>query len=293
MAAVSETERQWGGPVDMSYYAPSAAGDVRFAEWFAAYLRRSASPGAAAALMRMNSLVDVRAILPLIRVPTLVLQAKDDRDVRVDEGRYLASRIPGARYMELTSGDHLWYVSHEAEIIGEIQEFLTGVRSAPDADRFLATVLFTDVVNGTVRAADLGDRRWGELIEAHHAVVRRELERFRGVEVDTAGDGFFATFDGPARAVRCGLAIREAVRPLGLEIRAGVHTGECEVIAGKTGGIAVIIGSRVREQAAPGEVLATSTVKDLAAGSGLRFEPRGARRLKGVPDEWAIFAAGA
>lgn len=293
MAAVTETERQWGGPVDMSYYAPSASGDLRFAEWYAAYLRRSASPGAAAALMRMNSFVDVRAILPLIRVPALVLQSQGDHDVRVEEGRYLAAHIPGARYFELQGADHLWYVSHEVEVIGEIREFLTGVRAMPGADRFLATVLFTDVVNGTARAAELGDRRWGDLIEAHHEVVRRQLERFRGTEVDTAGDGFFATFDGPARAVRCGLAIRDAVQPLGLEIRAGVHTGECEMIAGKTGGIAVIIGSRVREQAAPGEVLATSTVRDLTAGSGLRFEPRGARRLKGVPEEWQIFSAGA
>ena len=293
MAAVGETERQWGGPVDMSFYAPSAAGDAPFAEWFATYLRRSASPGAAAALMRMNSFVDVRAILPLVGVPALVLQANGDRDVRVEEGRYLASHIPGARYVELPSGDHLWYVSHEAEIIGEIQEFLTGARSAPDADRFLATVLFTDIVNGTAKAAELGDRAWRALVERHHQVVRTHLARFRGQEIDTAGDGFYASFDGPARAVRCGIAVRDAVGDLGIAIRAGVHTGECQMIAGKIGGIATIIGSRVREQAAPGEVLVTSTVRDLVSGSGLHFEPRGARRLKGVPDEWQIFSAGA
>jgi pimeloyl-ACP methyl ester carboxylesterase/class 3 adenylate cyclase len=293
MATIEETERTWGGPVDMSYYAPSAADDVRLAESFSTYMRQSASPGAAAALVRMNSYVDVRAVLPVVRVPTLVLQAHGDRDVHVEEGRYLAAHIPGARYVELQSDDHLWYVSHGAQVVGEIQEFLTGARSLPSGERFLATVLFTDIVNGTARATQLGDRRWGELINAHHSIVRRELTRFRGVEVDTAGDGFFATFDGPARAVRCGLAIRDAVRSIGLEIRAGVHTGECEVIAGKTGGIAVIIGSRVRELAAPGEVLATSTVKDLTAGSGLRFEPQGPRRLKGVPDQWLIFSAGA
>ena len=293
MAAVVETERQWGGPADMSFYAPSAAGDAQLAAWFATYQRRSASPGAAAALMRMNSFVDVRAILPLVRVPTLVLQADEDRDVRVEEGRYLAAHIPGARYVEFRSGDHLWYISHETEMLGEIQEFLTGARALPGADRFLATVLFTDIVNGTAKAAELGDRGWRALVERHHALVRTELERHRGVEVDTAGDGFFATFDGPARAVRCGLSIRDRVRDLGIEIRAGVHTGECELIAGKTGGIAVIIGSRVREQAAPGVVLATSTVKDLTAGSGLRFEAQGTRRLKGVPDEWQIFSAGA
>ncbi len=293
MAAVVETERQWGGPADMSFYAPSAAGDAQLAEWFATYQRRSASPGAAAALMRMNSFVDVRAILPLVRVPTLVLQADRDRDVRVEEGRYLAAHIPDARYVELPSGDHLWHISHEAEIVGEIQEFLTGARPLPENDRFLATVLFTDIVNGTAKAAELGDRGWRALVERHHALVRTELERHRGVEVDTAGDGFFATFDGPARAVRCGLSIRDRVRDLGIEIRAGVHTGECELIAGKTGGIAVIIGSRVREQAAPGVVVATSTVKDLTAGSGLRFEPLGTRQLKGVPDEWQIFSAAA
>ncbi|HEX6062058.1 MAG TPA: adenylate/guanylate cyclase domain-containing protein [Candidatus Limnocylindria bacterium] len=293
MAAVLETERQWGGPTDMSFYAPSAAGDTQLAEWFATYQRRSASPGAAAALLRMNSFVDVRAILPLVRVPTLVLQANGDRDVRVEEGRYLAAHIPGARYVELPSGDHLWHISHEAAIVGEIQEFLTGVRPLPDSDRFLATVLFTDIVNGTAKAAELGDRGWRALVERHHALVRTELERHRGVEVDTAGDGFFATFDGPARAVRCGLSIRDRVRDLGIEIRAGVHTGECELIAGKTGGIAVIIGSRVREQAAPGVVLATSTVKDLTAGSGLRFESLGTRQLKGVPNEWQIFSAAA
>jgi pimeloyl-ACP methyl ester carboxylesterase len=293
MAAVGETERNWGGPADMSFYAPSAAGDAQLAEWFATYQRRSASPGAAAALMRMNSFVDVRAILPLVRVPTLVLQADGDRDVRVEEGRYLAAHIPGARYVELSSGDHLWHISHETEIVGEIQEFLTGARSLPDNDRFLATVLFTDIVNGTAKATELGDRGWRALVERHHALVRTELERHRGVEVDTAGDGFFATFDGPARAVRCGLSIRDRVRDLGIEIRAGVHTGECELIAGKTGGIAVIIGSRVREQAAPGTVVATSTVKDLTAGSGLRFEPLGTRQLKGVPDQWQIFSAAA
>jgi pimeloyl-ACP methyl ester carboxylesterase len=292
MAGIAETERSWGGPVDMSYYAPSLAHDARFAEWFATYTRRSASPGAAAALMLMNSFVDVRPILPILRVPTLILQANGDNDVRVEEGRYLASHIPDARYFELPSGDHLWYVSHEDEILGEIQEFLTGTRSLPDADRFLATVLFTDIVNGTTKAAELGDRGWRSLVERHHALVRTSLERHRGVEVDTAGDGFFATFDGPARAVRCGLAIRDQVRDLGIEIRAGVHTGECELIAGKAGGIAVIIGSRVREQAEPGQVVSTATVKDLVSGSGLRFEPLGARRLKGVPEEWQLFAAG-
>jgi len=241
----------------------------------------------------MNTDIDTRAVLPYIRVPTLMFHPVDDQDVNIEEGRWMAARIPNARLVELPGGDHVAYFQSADAVLDGVEEFLTGARPVPDADRFLATVLFTDIVNGTAKAAELGDRRWRALVEDHRAIVRRELERFRGVEVDTAGDGFFATFDGPARAVRCGLGIRDSVRGLGLEIRAGIHTGECEVIAGKTGGIAVIIGSRVRELATPGVVLATSTVKDLTAGSGLRFEPLGTRQLKGVPDEWQIFSASA
>ena len=282
-------EARWGGDVDLRELIPSAADDPQTKEWFARLARHSVSPSAAMALGRMNTDIDIRAVLPTLRVPTLMFHPVDDRDVNIEEGRWMAARIPNARLIELPGGDHVpWFETADA-VLDATEEFLTGVRPAPDADRFLATVLFTDIVNGTAKAAELGDRRWGELIDAHHAAVRRELLRFRGVEVDTAGDGFFATFDGPARAVRCALAIRDAVRGLGIEIRAGVHTGECEVIAGKTGGIAVIIGSRVRELSAPGEVLATSTVKDLVAGSGLRFEQRGAHQLKGVPGEWQIY----
>ena len=285
--------RWGGGEMDLSTIAPSVAHDASIRSAFARRSRLSVSPSAAVALGRMNTEIDIRSILPIIRVPTLMFHAVGDQDAKIEEARWIASRIPGARLIELPTRDHIPYYENQDAIVAGVQEFLTGARPTLDADRFLATVLFTDIVNGTARAAELGDRRWGELVEAHHAAVRRELVRFRGTEVDTAGDGFFATFDGPARAVRCALAIRDAVRALGLEIRAGVHTGECEVIAGKTGGIAVIIGSRVREQAAPGEVIATSTVKDLTAGAGLRFEARGARRLKGVPDEWQIYSADA
>jgi class 3 adenylate cyclase len=240
----------------------------------------------------MNSHNDVRAVLSAVRVPTLVIHASGDRDVKVEEGRYMAAHIAGARFIEIAAGDHIWYASPKAdEIVDAIEEFFTGVRPTHETDRFLATVLFTDVVSGTTRAAELGDRRWGELVERHHALVRTELGHHRGVEVDTAGDGFFATCDAPGRAVRCGMAIRDSVRALGLEIRAGVHTGECEIIAGKTGGIAAIIGARVREQAAPGEVLVTSTVRDLTSGSGFAFEDRGNRALKGVPRDWQLFAA--
>jgi pimeloyl-ACP methyl ester carboxylesterase len=282
---------RWGGETDLRTLVPSLADDELTRAWFSRMSRHSVSLSAALALGRMNTDIDTRAVLPSVRVPTLMFHPVEDLDVNVEEGRWMARRIPDARLVELPGGDHVPYFETADAVLAETEEFLTGVRPAPEADRFLATVLFTDIVNGTAKAAELGDRRWSELVESHHATVRRELARFRGVEVDTAGDGFFATFDGPARAVRCALEIRDAVRPLGVEIRAGVHTGECEVIAGKTGGIAVIIGSRVREQAQPGEVLATSTVQQLTAGSGLRFEPRGARRLKGVPDEWQIFSA--
>jgi class 3 adenylate cyclase/pimeloyl-ACP methyl ester carboxylesterase len=291
LSLADEVEQGWGD-VDLKYYVPSRAGEDSVREWLSAYFRGGASPAAAAGLLRMNSRNDVRAVLPAVRVPTLVMHASGDRDVKVEEGRYVAAHIDGARFLEIQGGDHIWFLSPKAdEILDAIEEFFTGVRPTLESDRFLATVLFTDVVNGTARAAELGDRRWGELVERHHALVRGELGRHRGSEVDTAGDGFFATFDAPGRAVRCAMAIRDRVRDLGLEIRAGVHTGECEVIAGKTGGIAAIVGARVREQAAPGEVLVTSTVRDLTSGSGIEFEERGTRVLKGVPREWQLFAA--
>jgi len=285
---------RWGGDdVDLSTIAPSVANDPAVRAAFARRSRLSVSPNTAVALGRMNTAIDIRAVLPVIRVPTLMFHAVGDRDATIEEGRFISERIPGARLIELPGADHLPFYANQDAVISGVQEFLTGARPVPDADRFLATVLFTDIVNGSAKAAELGDRRWRGLIESHHQVVRRELARFRGVEVDTAGDGFFATFDGPARAVHCALEIRDALRALGLEVRAGVHTGECEAIAGKTGGIAVIIGSRVREQAGPGEVLVTSTVRDLTVGSDLRLEPRGTRSLKGVPDQWQIFSAGA
>jgi len=291
MQGAAELERNWGDPkiADLAYYAPSLGDDANFQAWLDTYFRRSASPKAAADLLLMNSYTDVRDVLPSVRVPTLVLQAVGDRDVQAAEGRYIASRIPGAQYVEFPSGDHFFWASHQDEILAEIQEFLTGVRPPPEHDRILATVLFTDIAEGTKRAAALGDRRWRDLLENHHALVRAEVSRHRGVEQDTAGDGFYATFDGPARAVRCALAIRTGVRRLGLEIRAGVHTGECAVVAGKLGGIATIIGARVKDLARPGEVLATSTVCDLVSGSGLTFAERPPQVLKGVPGAWRVF----
>lgn len=291
MADADKLERDGWADTDLSRLAPSLAGDAQLARWYGSYRRQSASPGAAAQLLRMNTYVDVRGALPSIRVPTLVMHAVGDDDVQVGDARYLAEHIPGARYVEFPSGDHMWWVSHTDEIVAEIQQFLTGARPLVEPDRFLATTLFTDIVGGTAKAAELGDRKWRELIERHHALVRDELVRHRGVEQDTAGDGFYATFDGPARAVRCAFAVRARLREFGLEIRAGAHTGECQDIAGKIGGIAAIIGARIRELAAPGEVLVSSTVRDLVTGSGLTFDDRGTHTLKGVPGEWRVFAA--
>jgi class 3 adenylate cyclase len=238
----------------------------------------------------MTFATDVRSVLPTIRVPTLILHRTGDRFVPVEHGRYMAKHIPGVRYVELAGDDHIPYLGESEAMLGEIQEFLTGTRDRVEPDRVLATVLFTDIVGSTERAAQLGDQRWRELLEGYYELARRELTRFRGREVDTAGDGFFAAFDGPARAIRCAEAITGGVRSLGIEIRAGLHTGECEVIGEKVGGIAVHIGARVASLARAGEVLVSNTVKDLVAGSGLGFEERGTHTLKGVPGEWRLYA---
>jgi len=259
-------------------------------QWWARYQRLAASPGASVALQRMAFATDVRSILPTIRVPTLVLHRTGDRFVPVEHGRYIAAHIPGARFVELPGNDHIPFLGDSEAVLGEIQEFLTGTRDHVEPDRVLATVLFTDIVGSTERAVQLGDQRWRELLEGYYELARRELTRFRGREIDTAGDGLFASFDGPARGIRCAAAITSGVRSLGIEVRAGLHTGECEVIGEKVGGIAVHIGARVASLAKPGEVLVSSTVKDLVAGSGLGFEDRGTHTLKGVPGEWRLFA---
>jgi class 3 adenylate cyclase len=231
--------------------------------------------------------------VPSVRVPTLIVHRVDDPICHVENARFLAANIRDAKYVELHGSLHIPWAGGGDEILGEIREFLTGVRESHEPDRVLATVLFTDIVGSTERATQLGDRRWRELLDAHHSAVRRQLERFRGREIDTAGDGFLASFDGPARAIRCAEASIEAVRGLGLDIRAGVHTGECEVSGSKLAGIAVHIGARVAGQAAPGEVLVSSTVRDLVAGSGLEFEDRGQASLKGVPGEWRLYRVNA
>jgi class 3 adenylate cyclase len=287
----AKLEREWGGPTDLETLAPTKVGDAHFAAWWAGYLRVGASPRAALTIARTNTQIDVRDVLPTIRVPTLVLHRTGDRDVSVEEARFIAGRIPGARLVELPGEDHLIFVGDQDALLDEIEEFLTGVRRGPERDRVLATVLFTDIVGSTARAVELGDGEWRDVLERHHGVVRRALVQFRGREVDTAGDGFLATFDGPARAIRCAHAIVDGVRELGLEIRAGLHTGECERVGEAVRGIAVHIGARVAAEARPGEVLVSSTVKDLVAGSEIGFEERGERELKGVPGRWRVFAA--
>jgi pimeloyl-ACP methyl ester carboxylesterase len=285
-------EKAWGTGGSIQKFAPSRANDSAFQRWWGRNERLGASPAAVTALMRMNSQIEIGGVLPAVRVPTLVIHRTGDQVVNVAGGRDVAAKIPGARLAEFPGSDHLFYVGENADDISDaIEEFLTGARGSAVADRVLATVLFTDIVGSTEKAASLGDRRWRALLDDHHAMVRGILTRFRGHEVKTTGDGFLATFDGPARGVRCARAIADEVRSLGIDIRAGLHTGECEIIGDDVGGIAVHIGARVAALAGAGEVLVSSTVKDLVAGSGLRFGSRGVTPLKGVPGEWQIFAA--
>jgi len=287
---IEETEATWGSPEAFRALAPSKENDPDFQRWIGRYLRQSASPKAAAALLRMNTQIDVRDVLPTIGVPTLLLYRTHDADVHVDEGRYIAERIRGSTFVELPGADHLMWTGDADALLDEVEGFLTGVRRGPDPDRVLATVLFTDVVGSTETATRLGDRAWRSLLERHHQVVRRALARWRGREIDTAGDGFLATFDGPARAIRCAVAATEGIRDLGLQIRAGLHTGEVEIAGGDVRGIAVHIGSRVAGLAGPGEVLVSRTVADLVAGSGIVLAERGEHELKGVSGTWLVYA---
>jgi pimeloyl-ACP methyl ester carboxylesterase len=284
-------ERAWGSGASLQRFAPSRANDLAFQNWWGKAERLGASPAAAAVLMRMNSQIDISDILSTIRVPTLVIHRTEDATINVEGGRYLAKQIPNARYVELPGTDHIPFVGENAdEIADAIQEFLTGSRASIAADRVLATVLFTDIVGSTEKAAAVGDHRWRDLLASHHAIIRRNLTRFRGHEVKTTGDGILATFDGPARGVRCACAVVDDIRPLGIDIRAGLHTGECEMMGDDVGGIAVHIGARIAGLASAGEILVSSTVKDLVSGSGLRFSDRGGQSLKGVPGEWHIYA---
>ncbi len=282
--------RDWGGTVGLAERAPSVVDDPSFRAWWARFVRQSASPGAGRAIWSMIADVDCRHVLPAIRVPTLIIHNAGDRNVSVEHSRYMAARIPGAKYVELPGVDHIPFVGNSDAILDEVEEFLTGVRRGTEPDRVLATVLFTDIEQSTRKMVELGDRRWRDLIDAHHALVRERLDYYRGREIDTAGDGFLAAFDGPARGVRAACAIVDGVRRLGLEVRAGLHTGECEVSGPKLTGIAVHIGARIAALAKGGEVLVSNTVKDLVAGSGLKFDDRGLRTLKGVPGQIQLFA---
>jgi class 3 adenylate cyclase len=281
----------WGDGSRIFGLAPSAVTNPRLVEWFGRLERLAASPGTAAKLMMMNADVDVRAVLPSISVPTLVLHREGERFIDIRHSRYLAEHIPGARYIELPGAEVFSFGSEGDQLLDEIEEFLTGARQAPHLERVLATVMFADIVDSTRTAAELGDRRWRDMLGSIEAAVIRQLAQHRGRAVKSLGDGFLATFDGPARGIRCAATIRDAIRTqFGLEVRSGLHTGEVEMIAGDVGGIAVHIGARVGANAAPGEVLVSGTVKDLVVGSGIEFEDRGEHELRGVPGQWRLWA---
>jgi DNA-binding winged helix-turn-helix (wHTH) protein/pimeloyl-ACP methyl ester carboxylesterase len=284
-----EISEHWGGPVGIEERAPTMAHDPQFRNWWATYLRMGASPGAALALTQMNAEIDVRQVLPSIHVPTLVIHRAEDQCLKVEEGRYVAERIPGAKYVELAGQDHLPFVGDQDSILDEMEEFLTGVRHRLEPDRVLATVLFTRIVDSQEHARRLGAGRWQELTHRLRAHIGKEIEWFRGREIDMVGNRPLAIFDGPARAIRCACAIVEYCSRLGIEMRAGLHTGECDIVDGQVGGIAAEIGIEVARRAAAGEVLVSNTVKDLVAGSGIRFEDRGAHPLKDELGEWRLF----
>ena len=284
-------ENAWGTGGSLPFFAPTRANDPIFQRWWGRFERLGASPAAAKLLIDMDYQIDVSDIVSTIQVPTLIIHRTEDVLIRVEGGRYLGQNIPGARYIELPGRDHIPFVGdNTTEIADAIEEFLTGSRPAVAVDRVSSTVMFTDIVGSTQKAAMLGDNRWHDVLDNHHSIIRRNLTRFRGNEVKSTGDEILATFDGPARGVRCACAIVEDIKPLGIEVRAGLHTGECEMIGADVGGIAVHIGARVAALAGAGEVLVSSTVKDLVAGSGLRFGDRSSHSLKGVPGKWRIFA---
>jgi pimeloyl-ACP methyl ester carboxylesterase len=289
-ARVSAIRNAWGTGTVWMAMAPSLAKDETYQAWCAMLERQSASPSAAETLFRMNYDIDARHVLPAIAVPTLILHRTGDPTTKVEHGRYLAEHIASAKYVEALGDDHVPWAGDTDALVDEIEDFLTGMRRGPEPDRVLATVVFTDIVDATRKAVELGDRQWRKLLEQHHAVVREHLKRFRGREIDTAGDGFLAAFDGPTRAVQAAAAITSDVAKLGVTVRAGIHTGECEVMGAKLSGLAVHVGARVASLAGSGEVLVSSTVKDLVAGSGLRFRDRGMYELRGVPGAWQLYA---
>ncbi len=290
---LAETSRTWGNGALLHLFAPNAAKEPGMQEAWGRFQRASASPAMARAVVQALFEIDIRDILPTIRVPTLLLHRNGDLVAPIEGARLMAERIPGARLVEFEDADHVPFTGDFEPVLDEMEEFLTGTRQARALDRVLATVMFTDIVDSTRHAAEAGDRRWRELIERHDELTRRQLDRFRGQEVKTLGDGFLATFDGPARAIECACAIRDGVGPHGLEVRAGLHTGECELFGDDVRGMAVNIGARVGALAAANEVLVSSTVKDLVVGADLQFTERGEHELKGVPGKWRLYAAAA
>lgn len=290
LEAVTDPGAMQNGLDDLALFAPSAQEDPAFRAWWVRAGRRSASPSTARSLLEMETLADVRALLPLIRVPTLVLHRRGVRTIRAAHGRYLADHVAGATYVELGGQDSLFWIGETEELLSLIEEFVTGSSSAPKPDRVLATVLFSDIVESTSQASAMGDHAWRDRLDAHDAMVRRQLSRFRGLAVKTTGDGFLASFDGPNRAIQCARAIIDGAQQLGLQVRVGLHTGEVEVRGDDIAGIAVHIGARVASLAGAGEVLVSRTVTDLVAGAGVAFTDRGEHSLKGVPGIWQLFA---
>jgi pimeloyl-ACP methyl ester carboxylesterase len=284
-------DNSWGSGESLPRFARSRENDPAYKKWWGKFERLGGSPSAVKAIMRLNEEIDISGILPSVHVPTLVIHRTGDPAINVEGGRELARLIPNARMLELPGVDHMPSLGDMEAIAGAIEEFLTGAKSGGFSDRTLATVVFTDIVDSTAKAEELGDQRWQDLLATHNTAVRNELQRFRGTEVKPLGDGFLATFDGPARAVQCSKAIVEAARSLGLEVRAGAHTGEVEIVDDDIHGIAVNIASRVVNLAGPNETLVTRTVKDLIAGSGIKLEDVGTFELKGLPEEWAIYRA--
>ncbi|MDQ3010231.1 MAG: alpha/beta fold hydrolase [Acidobacteriota bacterium] len=282
---LEEIRNRWGGPVGLEERAPSVANDPGFRDWWAAYLRRGASPGAAVALTRMNTEIDIRHVLPTVRVPTLVVHRTGDECLKVEEGRYLAENIPGAKFVELPGIDHLPFVGAQDEILDEIEEFLTGVRHASEFDRVLATVLIARVVDG-----DGAGKQFDDLLARHQSFVRKEVELFKGRTIAINGDHLLATFDGPARAIRAACAIRASAQRLNIKLHTGLHTGECDVMGDSVGGVAVQVAQQIAAGSEAGEILVSSTVKDLVAGSGIQFAERGAQALKDNLGEWRLFA---
>ena len=287
---MNELVEHWGEGLTPAGVAPSEAGDPAFMEWAGRLERLTASPSTIRRIVDLIGRFDVRDVLPTIRVPTLVMHRRDDSFIQIEHSRYIAAHTPGARYVELEGSDNMFSLGDSEALIGEIEEHLTGVRHVHEPDRMLATVLFTDICDSTRRAAEMGDSGWRTLLERHDALFRHALDRHRGREVKRTGDGFLATFDGPARAIRCAASVAEAMSSLGIEVRAGLHTGELEVMDNDLGGLAVHIAARVLDRASPSEVLVSGTVKDLVVGSGIEFDDRGAHELRGVPGEWRLYA---